>query len=58
MSLNALPIIVQESQKYQGLREFFSTAKVGPSIQYSLSFTTPSNTTWSVICHFQLKQRK
>lgn len=58
MSLDTVPIIAQESQTYQGLRKFLSTPKVGPSVQYSLSFTTSSNTTWNVICHFQLKQRK
>lgn len=58
MSLDTLPIIAQEPQKYQGLRKFFSTPKLDPSIQYSLSFTISSNTTWSVFCHFQLKQKK
>lgn len=58
MPLDTLPITAQELQKFEGLRKFLSTSKVGPSIQYSLSFTTSSNTTWNVICHFQLKQRK
>lgn len=58
MSLGALSLIVQELQKYQGPREFFSGPKVGLCIQYSVLFATSSNTIWSVICHFQLKQRK
>lgn len=58
MSLGALSLIVQELQKYQDLREFFSGSKVGLCIQYSVLFAISSNTIWSVICHFQLKQRK
>ena len=58
MSLDALSLMVQELEKYQGPRDFFSGPKVRLSRQYSLLFATSSNTIWSVICHFQLKQRK
>lgn len=55
MSLDTLPIIAQELQKYQGLREFFSTPTVSPSIQHSVSFTTSSNTIWSCYLSFSVK---
>ena len=58
MSLDDLPLIGQELQKYRGPREFFSGPKVGLSVQYSLFFATSSNTMQGVICRFQLKQRK
>lgn len=44
MSLDALSLIVQELQKYQGLREFFCRAKASLSIQYSVLLAASSNT--------------
>lgn len=55
MSLDTLPVVAQELQKYQGLREFFSTSEASPSIQYSASSTTSSNTIGSCDLSFSVK---